>query len=111
MFRKSRDTTSAPGKASTQAPGKTHTHPPPRTRQSPRHPARPAASRTTSHAPAAAASAAPVLLHERSGGITLLTLNRPEARNSLSEAMLSALGEAFVAIAKDAGARAVVIAA
>jgi enoyl-CoA hydratase/carnithine racemase len=112
MFRKSRDTTAAPGKASTHAPGKTHAHPPPRTRQAPRHPARPAASRTTSHAPDAAASAAaPVLLHEHSGGITLLILNRPEARNSLSEAMLSALGEAFAAIATDAGVRAVVIAA
>jgi enoyl-CoA hydratase/carnithine racemase len=51
------------------------------------------------------------VLHEHSGGITLLTLNRPEARNSLSEATLAALGEAFVAIAKDASVRAVVIAA
>ncbi len=51
------------------------------------------------------------MLHEHSGGITLLTLNRPDARNCLSEAMLSALGEAFVAIARDAKVRAVVIAA
>ena len=51
------------------------------------------------------------MLHEHSGGITLLTLNRPEARNSLSEAMLAALGAAFVAIAKDKRVRAVVIAA
>jgi enoyl-CoA hydratase/carnithine racemase len=112
MFRKSRDTTSAPERASTQSPGKAHAHPPPRTRQAPRHPARPAASRATNHAAdAAAAAAAPILLHEHSGGVTLLTLNRPQARNSLSEAMLSALGDAFAAIAKDARVRAVVIAA
>src|SRR5207248_1719215 len=65
-----------------------------------------------SHPPAAAApTATPVVLHEHSGGITLLTLNRPEARNSLSEAMLAALGAAFVAIAKDKRVRAVVLAA
>jgi enoyl-CoA hydratase/carnithine racemase len=56
-------------------------------------------------------AAAPIVLREHSGGITLLTLNRPDLRNSLSEAMLSALGEAFVAIAQDAKVRAVVIAA
>jgi enoyl-CoA hydratase/carnithine racemase len=55
-------------------------------------------------------AAAPIVLREHSGGITLLTLNRPDLRNSLSEAMLSALGEAFVAIAQDANVRAVVIA-
>ena len=53
----------------------------------------------------------PVLLQEHSGGITLLTLNRPDLRNTLSEAMLSALGEAFAAIARDPEVRAVVIAA
>ena len=110
MFRKRRDTTAAPGKAS-HATGKA-AHAPPRTRQAPRHNARPAASRATTHAAGAAAPAAgPVLLHEHSGGITLLTLNRPETRNSLSAAMLSALGEALMAIAKDASVRAVVIAA
>jgi enoyl-CoA hydratase/carnithine racemase len=51
------------------------------------------------------------VLHEQNGGITLLTLNRPDARNSLSEAMLAALGDAFIAIAKDTSVRAVVIAA
>src|SRR5215467_388375 len=110
MFRKRRDTTAAPGKAS-HATGKA-AHAPPRTRQAPRHNARPAASRGTTHAAGAAAPAAgPVLLHEHSGGITLLTLDRPETRNSLSAAMLSALGEALMAIAKDASVRAVVIAA
>ena len=32
--------------------------------------------------------AAPVLLRERDGDIAILTLNRPQARNSLSEALL-----------------------
>jgi enoyl-CoA hydratase/carnithine racemase len=69
------------------------------------------ASRAPNHAHAAPAQASAPILHEHSGGITLLTFNRPEARNTLSEAMLSALGEAFVAIAQDAKVRAVVIAA
>src|SRR5262245_28338282 len=107
MFRKSRDTTHAPGRATTQAPRKAPAPPP---KQPPRQPARPAASRAPNHAQAAAAPTPP-LLHEHSGGITLLTLNRPETRNSLSEAMLSALGDAFVAIAQDPKVRAVVIAA
>ncbi len=33
-------------------------------------------------------AAAPVLLRERHGGIAVLVLNRPAARNSLSEALL-----------------------
>jgi enoyl-CoA hydratase/carnithine racemase len=44
-------------------------------------------------------------------GIAVLTLNRPQARNSLSEAMLEALGDAFTAIARDKSVRAVVLAA
>jgi enoyl-CoA hydratase/carnithine racemase len=62
-------------------------------------------------APTPAPQAAPIVLREHSNGITLLTLNRPDQRNCLSEAMLAALGEAFVTIAKDARVRAVVIAA
>jgi enoyl-CoA hydratase/carnithine racemase len=108
MFRKSRDTTHAPARASTHAPRKAPAPPP---KPAPRHAARPAASRAPSQAPAAALAAGPVLLHEHSGGITLLTLNRPETRNSLSEAMLSALGAAFMAVAQDPKVRAVVIAA
>ena len=105
MFRKSRDTQHAPAKASTHAPRKAPAPPPhPASRQAPR----PATSRPP--APAAPA-AAPPLLHEHSGGITLLTLDRPQTRNSLSEAMLSALGAAFTAIAQDPKVRAVVIAA
>ncbi len=52
-----------------------------------------------------------VLLREDVEGIALLTLNRPEARNSLSEAMLRALGEAFTSIAADRSVRAVVLTA
>jgi enoyl-CoA hydratase/carnithine racemase len=68
-------------------------------------------SRAAMQAPVSAPPAAPLVLREHSNGITLLTLNRPEQRNCLSEAMLAALGEAFVAIAKDERVRAVVIAA
>src|SRR5581483_484632 len=53
----------------------------------------------------------PVLLRERDDEIALLTLNRPAARNSLSEALLLALSEAFTDIAADRSVRAVVLAA
>ena len=53
----------------------------------------------------------PVLLRERDGDIAILVLNRPQARNSLSEAMLVALSEAFSEIAADKSIRAVVLAA
>jgi enoyl-CoA hydratase/carnithine racemase len=62
----------------------------------------------------AAASSAPsslILLREDKGGIAILTLNRPQARNSLSEALLEALGDALSAVAHDQTVRAVVIAA
>jgi enoyl-CoA hydratase/carnithine racemase len=58
-----------------------------------------------------APSSAPILLREDIGGIAILTLNRPQARNSLSEAMLEALGDALTAIAHERAVRAVVIAA
>jgi len=48
---------------------------------------------------------------ERRAGILMLTLARPERRNSLSEAMLSALQGGVDEAARDAGIRAVVIAA
>ena len=54
---------------------------------------------------------AQILLREDAEGIATLTLNRPEARNPLSEAMLSALSETLTAIAVDGGIRAVVLAA
>jgi enoyl-CoA hydratase/carnithine racemase len=55
--------------------------------------------------------AAAVLLRENEGPVAVLTLNRPAARNSLSEALLVALGEALASIAKDHSVRAVVLAA
>ena len=51
------------------------------------------------------------LLREDQSGIACLTLNRPAARNSLSEEMIGALTDAFDSIAHDAAIRAVVIAA
>jgi enoyl-CoA hydratase/carnithine racemase len=59
-----------------------------------------------------AASASPlILLREELDSIAILTLNRPEARNSLSEALLVALGDAFREIAHEPKMRAVVLAA
>jgi enoyl-CoA hydratase/carnithine racemase len=48
---------------------------------------------------------------ERRGGVLVLTLARPERRNSLSESMLAALQAAIEGAAEDAGVRCVVIAA
>jgi enoyl-CoA hydratase/carnithine racemase len=53
----------------------------------------------------------PVLLHEAHGSIALLTLNRPAARNALSEAVIAALHAAIDAAGQDSAVRAVVIAA
>jgi enoyl-CoA hydratase/carnithine racemase len=64
----------------------------------------------TAHA-AANATTAPPLLREQIGAIAVLTLNRPAARNSLSEALLAALTDEFAAIAVDKSVRAVVLAA
>ena len=52
----------------------------------------------------------PVLLREDADGIATLTLNRPAARNALSEALLDALTREFDAIAADPSVRAVVLA-
>jgi enoyl-CoA hydratase/carnithine racemase len=54
---------------------------------------------------------APVLLHERDKDVATLVLNRPQARNSLSEAMLIALSSAWTEIAADKSVRAVILAA
>src|SRR5712672_1208776 len=54
---------------------------------------------------------APVLLRERDGEIAILVLNRPAARNSLSEALLIALSDALKDIAADKSIRAVVLTA
>ena len=53
----------------------------------------------------------PILLRENVGPIAVLTLNRPAARNSLSEAMIAELHAALNEVRDDAGVRAVVIAA
>jgi enoyl-CoA hydratase/carnithine racemase len=53
----------------------------------------------------------PALLHERDKDIATLVLNRPQARNSLSEAMLIALSRALAEIAADKTVRAVILAA
>jgi enoyl-CoA hydratase/carnithine racemase len=59
----------------------------------------------------AAVTSAPLVLRETNDTIAVLTLNRPDARNSLSAAMIVALGEAFDAIARDRAIGAVVLAA
>ena len=52
----------------------------------------------------------PLLLQHRDDrGVVTLTLNRPQAFNALSEAMLAALGEAIDALAKDEEVRVVVL--
>jgi enoyl-CoA hydratase/carnithine racemase len=53
----------------------------------------------------------PVLLRETRGSIAVLTLNRPEARNSLSEALIAGLYAELQDIHDDTNVRAVVIAA
>jgi enoyl-CoA hydratase/carnithine racemase len=65
------------------------------------------------HSASAAATAASslILLREDVASVAVLTLNHPQSRNSLSEAMLEALGDALTAIALDDTVRAVVIAA
>src|SRR4051812_38420348 len=61
--------------------------------------------------PVLRAASAPVLLREDLADVALLTLNRPQARNSLSEALLAALTETLRAVAADKRVRAVVLAA
>jgi enoyl-CoA hydratase/carnithine racemase len=56
-------------------------------------------------------TSAPVLVRERDGNIAVLVLNRPQARNSLSEALLRDLANAIAAIGADKTIRAVVLAA
>ncbi|WP_439925102.1 enoyl-CoA hydratase [Nitrobacter sp. JJSN] len=53
----------------------------------------------------------PMLLRQTQGSIAALTLNRPEARNSLSEQLIGELHAAIDAAGKDPAVRAVVIAA
>jgi enoyl-CoA hydratase/carnithine racemase len=69
------------------------------------------APKTAARPPPSSASAARELRSERVGRVRLLTLTRPERRNSLSEAMLAAMLAAIEAADKDAAVRAVVLAA
>jgi enoyl-CoA hydratase/carnithine racemase len=65
----------------------------------------------TSQTARAAPPQSPVLRREMLGDIAVLTLNRPDARNSLSETLIGELHAALNNIHDDAGVRAVVIAA
>ena len=59
----------------------------------------------------AAEPQAPILLREKIGSIAVLTLNRPAARNSLSEALIAELHAALDQIRDDKSVRGVVVAA
>src|SRR6516225_6277929 len=59
----------------------------------------------------ATTTAAPGLLVEAEGGVTRLTLDRPEKRNALSHDLLERLDAALAAVATDSAARVVVLAA
>lgn len=50
-----------------------------------------------------------VLLTERDGAVTVLTMNRPKARNALDSALLHAVADALKAAAEDAKVRVVVL--
>jgi enoyl-CoA hydratase/carnithine racemase len=50
-----------------------------------------------------------VLLIERDGPVTVLTLNRPRSRNALDQALVQALGKGLLAAAEDPAVRAVVL--
>jgi enoyl-CoA hydratase/carnithine racemase len=51
----------------------------------------------------------PVLVTERRGAVTILRLNRPEARNALNPELLTAIGLAVLEAEEDPGTRAVVL--
>jgi len=53
----------------------------------------------------------PMLLREDAGGVTTLTLNRPQQRNALSRAMIAAIQDELDDIREDTAVRAVVFAA
>src|SRR4030088_43488 len=65
----------------------------------------------TSQTARAATPQPPVLLRQTRGSIAVLTLNRPDARNSLSEGLIAELHAALKESHDDANVRAVVIAA
>ncbi len=51
----------------------------------------------------------PILIREDTGAISTLTLNRPEALNALSDAMLAELKAALAALGDDRGIKAVIL--
>ena len=57
-----------------------------------------------------AATVSPLLLREDADGIATLTLNRPEARNALSTALMSAIEAELARLARDESVKVVVIA-
>jgi enoyl-CoA hydratase/carnithine racemase len=65
----------------------------------------------TSQTARSAVAQSPILLREMLGSVAVLTLNRREARNSLSESLIAELHAALKEIHDDAKVRAVVIAA
>jgi len=65
----------------------------------------------TSQTARASAPQSPILLRELLGSVAVLTLNRPEAGNSLSEGLIAQLDATLRQIQDDAAVRAVVIAA
>jgi enoyl-CoA hydratase/carnithine racemase len=71
----------------------------------------PMKAQSSARASGPAAANESVVLREDIGNIAVLTLNRPQARNSLSEAMLAALSQELESLAADKRIRAVVVAA
>src|ERR1700737_1044895 len=65
----------------------------------------------TSQTARATAPQSPILLREMLGSVAIFTLNRPEARNSLSEGLIAELDAALREITTDAKGRGVVTAA
>src|SRR5438045_4078760 len=50
-----------------------------------------------------------VLSEHLEGGVVVLTLNRPEKHNALSDALLDELGDALAAVRDDGGVRVLVV--
>ena len=72
----------------------------------------PAATEKRNASPGAAdAPAAPILQRTVAGHVAILTLNRPQQRNSLSESLIAALQSELDALSGDANVRAIVITA
>ena len=66
-------------------------------------------SAAASALPVATVQDAPILLRDDADGVATLTLNRPQARNALSMALMGALQDALDAIRQDPGVRVVIL--